>query len=81
MSLLFTGLTFPKTKSPHQDKSTHPNEGLILTLNSYAFPQLPRLEARKMSNATSWYQFISQKIDACQSLLSPKRKPQHIVVG
>jgi hypothetical protein len=36
-----------ESKSPHQGKSTHPNEGLILTLNSYALPQMRRLGIRK----------------------------------
>jgi hypothetical protein len=63
-----------RTKKPHQDNLIHPNEGLILTLNPYAFPQLKRLEARKMGNATSWYQFISQEIGACQALLFSKGK-------
>jgi hypothetical protein len=35
----------PKYKNPHQDKLIHPDEGLILTLTSYALPPLKRLEA------------------------------------
>ncbi len=35
----------------------------------------------KTGNPTSWYQFIDQKIGGCQAFISPKRKPQYIVVG
>jgi hypothetical protein len=47
--ILGTSFLIPRvtTKSPHQDNLFHPNEGLILTLDSCAFPQPRRLEATK----------------------------------
>jgi hypothetical protein len=36
-----------KIKNPHQGKSTHPDEGLVLTLNAYALLKIRRLEVNK----------------------------------